>query len=95
MSAFSTVRIERLASITGSVLVMLLAFTAKAVYAEDWYSINEDPQGTVAQPPLALEKYPLPENAEKHYPPNRVFTLQGRNASVPLTIGRLDTPPTS
>jgi len=54
---------------------MLLAFTAKAVYAEDWYSINEDPQGTVAQPPLALEKYPLPENAEKHYPPNRVFTL--------------------
>ncbi len=47
----------------------------KAVYAEEWYSIAEEPGGKTTQPPKQLEKYPLGQNTEKHFPPNMEFTL--------------------
>jgi len=60
--------------ITASLFVLLLC-AGKNIYADDWSSIGENPEGTVTQPPLALEKYPLGENTEKHFPPNMEFTL--------------------
>ena len=56
-------------------LVVLLLCVGKAVYAEEWYSIAEEPGGKTTQPPKQLEKYPLGQNTEKHFPPNMEFTL--------------------
>ncbi|MCG6939588.1 MAG: OmpA family protein [Gammaproteobacteria bacterium] len=60
--------------LTRSAFVMLLC-AASTVFADDWLSISEDQAGKIAHPPMQLEKYPLPENAEKNYPPNQTFTL--------------------
>ena len=55
---------------TNSVFVSLLLFLSSTVYAEEWYSIAEDPGGKTTQPPAQLETYPLGKNTEKHFPPN-------------------------
>jgi flagellar motor protein MotB len=61
--------------VTASVFVTLFLCAGKVASAESWYSINEDPHGKTTQPPLALEKNPLPENSEKYLPPNQEFIL--------------------
>jgi len=58
-----------------SLMFVFLLCAGKGVYAEEWYSIAEDPKGKTTQPPIQLEKYPLGKNTEKHYPPNMEFTL--------------------
>ena len=57
------------------VFVASLLSLSTSVIAEEWYSINESPAGKTTQPPLQLEKHPLGNNTEKHYPPNQEFTL--------------------
>jgi len=68
-------RMDKTRIITCSWLVSLLLCTVQTVSADNWYSISEDPDGKTTQPPLQLEKYPLGENTEKHFPPNQEFTL--------------------
>ena len=63
------------ALLTKPLFVMLLLCAGKTVFAEDWYSLSEDPAGKIAHPPAQLEKYPLGKNTEKHFPPNQEFTL--------------------
>ena len=58
-----------------AVMLVMLLCAGKTAYAENWYSIEEDPRGKTTQPPKQLEKYPLGENTEKHFPPNQEFTL--------------------
>lgn len=58
-----------------SILMLLLLFVCHPVYADEWYSINENPGGKIRQPAIQLEKYPLGNNTEKQFPPNREFTL--------------------
>ena len=65
-----------------SLLLILTVSTAKTVFAEDWYSIGENPAGKIAHPPVQLEQYPLNENAEKHFPPNQEFTLWIQDESL-------------
>ncbi|MFV9616512.1 MAG: OmpA family protein, partial [Gammaproteobacteria bacterium] len=60
---------------TNSLFVSLMLCLSSTVYAEEWYSIAEDPAGKTTQPPAQLEKYPLGKNTEKHFPPNQEFTL--------------------
>ncbi len=60
---------------TNSLFVSLLLCLSSTVYAEEWYSITEEPGGKTTQPPAQLEKYPLGQNTEKHFPPNQEFTL--------------------
>ena len=62
-------------NITNSLFVTLMLCLSSAVYAEEWYSIAEDPVGKTTQPPVQLENYPLGKNTEKHFPPNMEFTL--------------------
>jgi flagellar motor protein MotB len=66
---------RRTISVTKSLFAVLLLCAGKPVYADEWYSIAEDPQGKTTQPPMQLEKYPLGQNTEKHFPPNQEFTL--------------------
>ncbi len=61
--------------ISRSLMFVFLLCAGKGVYAEQWYSIAEDPKGKTTQPPMQLEKYPLGKNTEKLYPPNMEFTL--------------------
>lgn len=65
-----------------SLLVTTIVCAGKVVSAEDWYSLGEDPAGKTAHPPVQLEKYPLNENAEKHFPPNQEFTLWVQDESL-------------
>ncbi len=66
---------KRRTKVTHSLLLALLLCAGKAVHAEEWYSIAEEPGGKTSQPPMQLEKYPLGNNTEKHFPPNQEFTL--------------------
>jgi len=66
---------KRSRKISTSVFIVMLLCTGKAVLAEDWYDIGEDPRGKTTQPPVQIEKYPLADNTEKFYPPNQEFTL--------------------
>ena len=61
--------------VTRSLLIAMLLCAGKTVYAEESYSFTEESVGTTSEPPLQLEKYPLGENSEKHFPPNQEFTL--------------------
>jgi flagellar motor protein MotB len=72
---------------TASLFVLLLLCTGKNVYADDWLSIGENPEGTVTEPPLQLEKYPLGDNTEKHFPPNMEFTLWTQDETLFKPIG--------
>ena len=65
----------RSTKITQSLLAVLLLCAANTVYAEDWFSLGEDPQGKTMHPPAQLVDHPLAENTEKHFPPNQEFTL--------------------
>ena len=65
-----------------SLLVTAIACVGKTAVAEDWYSIGENPAGKIAHPPVQLEKYPLNENSEKHFPPNQEFTLWIQDESL-------------
>ena len=65
-----------------SMVAALLLCSGKTVSAEEWYSLNEEPYGKTANPPAQLEKYPLQENAERQYPPNREFTLWVQDESL-------------
>ncbi len=72
INSFTT---KRCFSVTKSLFAGLLCFAATTVYAEDWYSLAEDPEGKTMNPPAQLEEYPLGKNTEKHFPPNKEFTL--------------------
>ena len=67
--------------LTRSLLVILQLCVAGNVAAEDWFSLDENSAGKTAQPPVQLDKYPLGENTEKHYPPNMEFTLWTQDES--------------
>jgi len=67
--------------VTRPLLFILMLFAADNVVAEDWFSIDENPAGKTAQPPVQLDEYPLGENTEKHYPPNMEFTLWTQDES--------------
>jgi len=60
---------------TVSLFALILLCSGKNVFADDWLSIGENPEGKVTQPPMQLDKYPLGDNTEKHFPPNMEFTL--------------------
>jgi len=66
---------EHAVKVVRPLLAMFLLSASVPVSAEDWFSLNENPEGKIAHPPLQLEKYPLGENTEKHFPPNMEFTL--------------------
>ena len=68
-------RLNRKTNITKALFVVLMLCAGKTVSAEEWYSLEEDPRGKTSSPPIQLEKYPLGENTEKHFPPNQEFTL--------------------
>ena len=61
--------------LTQALVFVLVLCAGKAVHAEEWYSLEEEAAGKTAQPPMQLEKYPLGQNTEKHFPPNQEFTL--------------------
>ena len=69
LSAGQTFRVKK------SLFAVLLLCAVDNVAAEDWVTLGEDPQGKTMNPPVQLEKYPLGENTEKHFPPNQEFTL--------------------
>ena len=56
-------------------LFAILLTATQASQAKSWYDMSEDPQGKTRQLPLQIEKYPLGQATEKHYPPNLEFTL--------------------
>ncbi len=56
-------------------LFTLILTASNTVSAENWLSLSEDPRGKTMHPAVQLEKYPLGENTEKHFPPNQTFTL--------------------
>ncbi|VAW50146.1 Flagellar motor protein [hydrothermal vent metagenome] len=56
-------------------LLPVLLCAANNIYAEESYSFSEESIGKTTQPPMQLEKHPLGENTEKHFPPNQEFTL--------------------
>ena len=58
-----------------SLFVVYALCSLETVYAENWFSLGEDPQGETMNPPAQLEKHPIANNAEKHLPPNKEFTL--------------------
>jgi len=60
---------------TWSLMLVMLLSAGKAVYAEEWFTLGEDPHGKTAHPPMQLEQYPIGNNTEKHFPPNMEFTL--------------------
>lgn len=64
-----------------SLMVVMLLCAVKSVHAEEWYSILEEPAGKTTQPPMQLEKYPIGQNTEKHFPPNMEFTLWAQDES--------------
>ena len=40
--------------LAGSMAAVFLLFTGNVVSAEDWYSLNEEPYGKVAHPPVIV-----------------------------------------
>ena len=71
----------RSSRITKPLFVIMLLCVSKTVPAEEWYSLEESPEGKTTKPPVQLEKYPLGENTEKHFPPNMEFTLWTQDES--------------
>ncbi len=63
-------------------LILFVLCATPTVSAEDWFSLGEDPSGKTMSPPVQLEKYPLGENTEKHYPPNQEFTLWAQDETL-------------
>ncbi|MEA2078935.1 MAG: OmpA family protein, partial [Pseudomonadota bacterium] len=66
---------NRSIKVTQALMLVLLLCAGKTVYGEESYSFTEESEGTTTQPPMQLEKYPLGQNTEKHFPPNMEFTL--------------------
>ncbi|MBE9567435.1 MAG: OmpA family protein, partial [Proteobacteria bacterium] len=58
-----------------SLMIVMLLCAGKTAFAEESYSFTEESIGTTTEPPMQLEKHPLGENSEKHFPPNQEFTL--------------------
>ena len=73
--AWEPVSLQPLRQLKNLALILFVLCVTPTVSAEQWYSIGEDPEGKIMHSPVQLEKYPLAENAEKHYPPNMEFTL--------------------
>ena len=61
--------------VTRSLMIAMLLCTGKTAFAEESYSFTEESVGTTSEPPMQLEKDPLGENTEKHFPPNQEFIL--------------------
>ena len=74
-SYINNFRISRKAKITKPLLFILLLCASNNIFAEEWYSLGEDPRGKIFYPAKQIEQYPLSENSEKYYPPNKEFTL--------------------
>ncbi|VAW51071.1 Flagellar motor protein [hydrothermal vent metagenome] len=65
----------RSVSLVSKLLPVLLLCTSTTALADDWLSLGENPEGKTTSPPYQLGNYPLGNNAERHYPPNKVFNL--------------------
>ncbi len=66
---------HHITKVAQTMLLAMMLCAGKTTYAEEWYSIDEDPSGKTIHAPIQLEKYPLAKNTEKHFPPNLEFTL--------------------
>ncbi len=58
-----------------SSLILLAGLWSSPLYAVDFFDLYEDPKGTVEQPPVTLNAYPVGENTEQQLPPDEVFNL--------------------